>query len=795
MLYNYLLTAFRNFRNHKIHTLINIIGLSLGIAASLLNYVYVHHELNYDKFHTNAENIYRVYSHMKFGEFESISTGTMTPLAEALRKQGGNIINATVADSDGPITIKNLTNQTYFDGGEGYIADNAFLDVFDFPLAIGNKETVLTEPYSIVLTESLNKSLFAGRNPVGESVDIVGHEKPFKVTGVVKDVPNKSHIEFNYILSLATRSLENRSHWNEFGMTNYVEIQDGLPKEDAEVVLREVFHSNSGFPEGVFGTDELLFLQPILDIHLKSSHLRGSDDQNSMKVVTGFSLLGSIILLLACINFVNLATARGGERSREVGMRKVLGATRPNLIFQFIGESFIIALFALFIAMLILLLILPVFSELANRDFSFSPFQDLSTILSLIGILFFVGLLSGSVPAFYLSSFKPILVLKGLLKKSVKGRRVRSVLVVIQFIVSISLIISTVTIYSQLRYIQNQELGFDKDQIVTLEVSTDFNKKNISALKNQITSIPGVESVSASSGYPFSSHVNRIVFFPESTHDEEASVTCNTLDVDGDFLETYGIKLVDGRTFDELEGEKGADISIVNQAFVDKYIKDQDPIGYDLFGDGDNIVVGVVENFHCQPLTSPLDALGLFPDADRYRFLSVRIGAGHGFSVMASINDAWDKVIVDEPFDPVFLDDTVNAAYRSESKFAKLISSFTIVALIIASLGLFGLASYTIEARTKEIGVRKILGASVNHLLFLLTREFILPVIIAAAVSFPVAYYYMNKWLENFAYRISIGWEIFLISFVASLMIAFLAIGFHAIKMVQENPVNALRYE
>lgn len=751
MIRNYLKINFRNLANHKFYTALNIIGLSIGIASCLLILLYVYNELSYDKLHTKAERIYRVGLNGKIADQEIFTTNTCPPLAFTVTEEFPEVENAT--------RIYTHWGQQIIRYGEiaiveekVYFADSTFFDVFSYKLLEGDPATALTEPNTLVLPEDIAHKYFGDEPALGKTL-LVGTEKtPHKITGILEKLPSNTHLHFNVLRSMATYENSRSEYWLNNNLITYLLLDEGASPETLEEKFPALVEKYVG-PEvqqflGVSlesfsqqGNKYGFFLQPLLDIHLHSNLSDELEPNGDITYVYIFAAIAFFIIVLACINFMNLATARSANRAKEVGVRKTLGSLRTDLIWQFITESVLLSLIATLLAMIAAILLLTPFNNVAGKEISSELFTKAWFLLSLLGLMLIVGVLAGSYPAFYLSSFRPVEVLKGKLKAGMKSSGIRNVLVVFQFFISITLIICTLLVYEQLEYARTKNLGFDKENVEDILIST-YN-------------------------------------------------------VDHDNLPTMQMELMQGRNF-SLDFPTDTAAVILNEAAVREFGFDN-PLNETIlyFGNGreqEFKVIGVIKDFNYETLRNKIRPLALFFTKQGGN-ISVRIAPGNVASTVSVLEDTWEKYAPGEPFQYRFLDESYDALFRAEQQLGKVFSIFTGLAILVACLGLLGLAAFMTEQRTKEIGIRKVMGASITSVILLLSKDFTKLVIIAFALAIPVAYFIMNKWLESFAFRIEIGLGIFIVAGVAALLITWLTVSWQSIKAASANPVHSLRSE
>ncbi len=811
MLKNYLKITLRNLRRSKGYAVINILGLAVGMACCLLIARYLQHEQSYDQHHANADRVVRVALDATLGEQNVQSAMSAIPLARAMAEEIPEVAQATRLwhDRAGAMTV--YADDAQFLENNVVFADPNVFDVFTFPLQDGDPATALAEPYTVVLTESMAQKYFGDANPVGQTLNF---REPsdrdvftYTVTGVMADLPATSHLKIDFLASYVTQRWSEAQAWMGFGVYTYALLQEGTSARVVENKLAQVIERHAG-PQVMerFGISYDAFLatgqgyryftQPITDIHLKSSLEDEFGPNGSQTYVWVFSLVAVFILLIACINFMNLATARSAERAKEVGVRKVLGAVRSRLVAQFLAESVLLSVLALVVAGALISVALPLFNALTGLSLTLDTGAvPLITTLVVLGLG--VGLLAGCYPAFYLSRFRPALVLKQTTRTGPGASLFRNVLVVFQFAISIVLIAGTVVVYQQMGFLQAKNLGFDTEEVVVLE-GAEMMGPQAEAFRGALRDLPGIERVTNSElvpGRPFSGSLFRMEGAPE---DEVTALDFTYASFD--FVETLGLELVAGRSLDRNRPADSLAV-ILNEAAIAK-LGLTDPIGKNLVWGGESTytIVGVVRDFHIASLHHPITGVALLgPDprnTNRPNLLvSARVETDNLPQTLAEIEATWQEFAPEQPFVYTFLDQDFAAMYQSEQATGRLVAVFAFLALLIACIGLFGLAAFTAERRTKEIGVRKVLGATVPQLVGLLSQDFVKLVAVGFVVAVPVIYFAMQQWLQAFAYRMELGVAPFLLGGLLTLAIALVTVSYQSIKAALRDPVKSLRYE
>lgn len=802
MFRNFLLVMYRNMLRQKGYSFINIAGLSLGITASLLMVLYIHHELGYDRFHDNLDRIYRANLLVNMSGREDHLAITMPPLVpSSLEKVSALESGSRFMPGSGYI-IK-VDDQTFF-CEQPVTVDSTFLDIFSFHLLQGNVEDALSVPNSTVLTRKFADKMFPNDDPLGKIVT-TDNGKTLTITGIVEDPPVQSQLKFDLLTSVDSKD-QRFQGWGHIGnVYSYFLLKPGSDVASAREGIQNVFDENLGNQIKEIGGEWKIELFPMSKVHLHSDVKADFRSNGNGTYVTGLSVIAIFVLLLASINFINLSTARSAKRAREVGLRKVLGAFRSSLIRQFLAESIVYSILSVLIAIGLVYLLLPFFSELANRELDISVLLSTELIASLVGLVLVVGVVSGSFPAFYLSAFQPVVVLKGNYKGRSGGSWLRRILVVSQFIVSIGLIVATITVFKQIHYLQTKELGFDRDQLAYASLSPSARKMDAAELKNEISRIPGIEGIALSNSVPFGKSRMKLLLEPEGLAEDDSWDSWITF-ADPDYIPTVGFTLIEGRNFDINRPSDKREAVIINETAAKSLgweeplgkiipLERMDPDSPDGFTVDKAQVIGVMEDFHYASLHEPIEPMIFYMAEGQLGTITFRLAGGSILETKAMLEKKWGELFPDEKFELVFMDERIESQYRAELRFGKIIGSFTVFAIVIALMGLFGLASYAAEVRTKELGIRKVLGASDMTLIKLLTNEFTLLVLISTVIASPLAWKLIGQWLNSFAYRISIDPYIFLLSAITAIVLAWVSVGFQAFKAARSNPVDAIRYE
>ena len=785
MFRNYLKIALRNIKRHKGYSFINIVGLAIGMACCILILLWVQDELSYDRFHENADDIYRVIQDINFTDHSTTWSITQGPLGPSLKEDFPEIINATRITGRG---LRLTYNVKSYDEVV-VMADGSLFEMFTFPLVKGDPATALSDPLSIVLSEEMAEKYFANEDPIGKTIK-ADNQWDFQVTGVMKNIPHNSHLQFDFLIPFIFGRELNYTvdRWGNSQFRTYVQLQKG-------VAAKEIIQKISGylFEKPTIEKDARLNLQPLTRIHLYSNYEYDSAHGEIM-YVTLFSLIAFFILLIACINFMNLATARSGNRAKEVGMRKVSGAHKTDIIKQFYGESILLAFIALLFAVTFVWLLLPVFNNLAAKELSLDISGNLSILLGLLCIAIVTGIISGSYPALFLSTFQPVMVLKGARLSNLKGSIFRKILVVFQFSLTILLIICTIGVYNQLDYVRNRKLGYDKEHMIYFGMRGDMREK-FDSVKNELLQNPNILGVTASSnvptyGYTFSNSLWR---WEGQNPDEETLMRAVFIDVD--YFKTFGMEITEGRSFSKEFPTDATEAIMVNEEAV-KAMGMESPIGKHLSIQDENFrIIGIVKNYHFRSLRQEIDPLILIHSPENSRALFARLKSDQIPQTIGYMEKIWERFAPGYPFNYRFLDEALDRLYRSEQRIGTLFRYFSILAILISCLGLLGLASFMAEQRTKEIGIRKVLGATTPNIVALLSKEFTKWVLVANIAAWPIAYFALSKWLQSYAYSANIALWSFILSGMLALVIALITVSYQSIKAALANPVDSLRYE
>ena len=799
----YIKIAYRNLTQSKVYSGITIFGLALGLATSLLSVLYVADELRYDRFNQKADRIYRINGDVTYSRKESKLAVAPTPMAQTLKRDFPEVEEATRLGKYGSHLVK--SDKIAIREQRVLYADSTVFDVFTLPVIAGNSKKALTEPNSVVITQRMAQKYFGASNALNRTLTFdTGQVR--RVTAVISDIPAQSHFQADFLLPLHETEEAKVNKWGNHVFNTYILLRPGTDPASVEAKFEQIlqtyidpalrrFFQTTLAETRKAGNNFRYSLMPLADIHLHSDRAGELQPNNSMEYIYLFLSIAFFILLIAVFNFINLSTARSAKRAREVGVRKVMGSTRADLIGQFLAESLLFTFLALAVGLGLVYLLLPDFNMLAGKSLSISEITSgLSIGLLVLGTLL-VGVLAGLYPAFYLSSFQPIEVLKSKFW-IVPGRyNLRGVLVVFQFGLSVLLIIGTLLIHQQLRYIQTKKIGFNKEQVVVVKTS-EAQASDILTFKQEVLRNAAVKMGAVSGFLPVASNRWNDMWYPAGTTDQKQSVNMQEWKVDSDYIPTLELKLVQGRNFTP---GRVADSTAKRLGYAQ-------PIGKTIHKTGGEqlTIIGVVQDFHYESLRTMIEPVALVVNAEMLGSsvekmaldaVSFRLTTSDMAATLRSIETIWKKTAPGRPFEYTFLSDEFDALYRTEQRIGQLFTGFAIVAVLIACLGLFGLSVFAAEQRTKEIGVRKVMGASVAGITTLLAKDFLKPVLISILIASPLAWYGMSRWLQEFAYKIDIEWWTFALSGLLAITIALATVGFQSVKAALANPVKSLRSE
>jgi len=807
MIKNFIKTAWRNLKSNKVFSFINVFGLSVGLTCCMLIGAYLYQELSYDTYPANAKQLYRVGLRMLGNATSADYPFVDVAVGQGIKNAFPQVLASTRLTQRGPVFVK--YNEKQFKENKIVLIDSNFFQLFSIPLVEGDSKTSLTEPNSIVITKAFEKKYFGDSPALGKELTVGANL--VKVTGVIDKVPDNSHFHADAFMSLVTFITPRaKQTWSNVGYYTYLlldknadpkKLEAGFPQLVAKFVVPEIQHDMGvNLAEAQKSVNSFLFfLQPITDIHLYSATKYEFEPNGDIHYVYIFGALALFILLLACINFTNLSTASATKRSKEIGIRKVLGSPKNKLISQFLVESVMLTFLAMLFAMGLVYLLLPYFNDLAGKQITIGFFLSYNALILEIALTLIVGLIAGIYPAFFLSSFQIISILKGNggSQQASKGG-LRSSLIVFQFAISTALIIATFIVYQQLHFMQNKKLGYDKNQVLVLNDTYTLGN-NINAFKQQLLSDNRVVNATISDNVPGYNNMGGTEIYAKDIADKgtRTEIQSGIYWIENSYIPTLGMHLAKGRNFYPSSPSDSASVIINEAAVRDLGFGNSDPIGKTIIRSGQlhYTIVGVVKDFHYTSAKQKIAPLMMLASNNSKGSIIVRIKTTDVHHLINDIKNQWNTYNAGTPFSYSFLDEQFASLYNSEQRTGQIFTSFSIIAVIIACLGLFGLAAFTIRQRVKEIGVRKVLGASMGSITALLSKEFLKLIVIASLISFPITWYAMNKWLQSFAYRINIQWWVFILAGCIALLIAAITISFQSIKAALANPVKSLRSE
>ncbi len=795
MIKNLLLIALRNFNKDKWYNLLNVLGLTLGITFSLFLIFYIRDELNYDRYHENADRMFRIVSYIQEKDKKTDWTITQVPLAPVLKKDFPEVQEAVRFMSRERTLFKNGSNEFY--ETKAYYTDSNVFNVFTCHFLEGNPKTALNEPNSIVISKTLADKYFGTKaQVVGKTLKTV--YDLYKVTGVIEDVPKNSHLLFDMLISSSSVFKDNNggNNWGSFYIFTYVLLKPGTSAAAFEKKLEPMYAKYMAPIFAKFNVTMRYGVQPITEIHLHSKLEREPEETGDMSYIWIFSAVAFFMLLIACINYMNLTTARSARRAKEIGIRKVAGSTKRQLILQFLSESLLTAFVAVLLSMILVLLLLPLFNSISGKSFTLQTLLQPFNIILLFSILLFTGLVGGSYPAFYLSSFQPVSILKGALSKASGNANLRRTLVVLQFSIAMIMLICTWVVYSQLSYLRKKDLGFNKDQVMTITVNTGEDERSkINAMNNEFRALPGVKTVGTGNCYPGSPNINLNLFNVQtkSGHVDKA-VEC--YGIDEHYLSSLSIPVVSGRNFSGLADTLHA--IMVNESMA-KYFGWDNAIGMRVRFPGDTSsnyleVVGVVKDFNQKSLYNTIAPLLLFYNPNS-NIIQVKLNPGPISGSIAQAENIWKKYFPKLPFEYKFLDDDFNSQYAADQKRGKIFAAFSVLTILITCLGLLGLTAFTTQQKQKEISMRRVLGASVLQVVTMITKSYLWLSLIAAAIAFPLAGYFMNHWLKIFPYNTGLSVIPFILSALVIVVTAAFTAMYHSARAALTSPAKILKTE
>jgi len=794
MIKNYFLVALRNIKNYKFFSFINITGLAIGMACSFLIFIWVTDEFSFDRFHENEIDLYRLVGEVQNADALFKAVVTPYPMVSFLDDEIPEIVNHVCLR---PMSEKVLVEYEP-EGSEGRVkkfyegkivaVDSNFFEFFTYEFIKGNPKEAITGTNSVVISESIAAKYFGEKDPIGKTLSFYNGGVLLTVSGVLKDPPSNSHMQFDIVIPFADIfGSDFRTEWGNYYYNSYLQLIHGT---DPQVVVQKIEEAlKKRSPDS--GISIRIYLQPLRDVHLKSDF--DIDYNNSTSEINNnvyiFSLIAIFILLIACLNFINLTTARSGTRAREIGMRKISGASRPRLISQFFGESVFIAIIAYILAIIIILLLLDVFNQLTGKSLNFEQILNIKTILIFLGIAFFAGLVSGIYPALLLSSFEPLRVLKGEVQSNSKKSGFRKILVLVQFSISIILIISVFIVNRQLEYVRKKELGYDKENLVYFPVRGDYNNY-YSTFRDRLLQESNIQNVAISSDIPLNT-IHLWSGLDWEGKDPDDNTLMNFYTVDYDLIPTLDIRLSEGRNFSLNSDSVNY---IINETAARIMGMDEPLNQWFSLNETRGVIIGIVKDFNFKSLRTKVEPL-VFRVGEYLNYILIRINENDSQNSISRINAIWDELNPDYPFEYHFLDDDYEQLYIPEIRLGKLFNYFTFLAIFISCLGLLGLVSFMAQQRTKEIGIRKVLGSSVTGIIRLLSMEFTKWVVFANIIAIPIGWFFMNKWLQNFAYRTNMPWWIFVLAAVLVLLTALITTSFQSYQAATTNPADSIRQE
>lgn len=796
MIKNYIKVALRNIVRHPTYACINIIGLSIGIVCSLLLLLFILDELSYDSQHKNADRIYRIVSHIKTLDTELTIATSMSPIGPTLYSDYSEVESFLRIKNNGELLVMSGQNKFYEE--KIYTVDSSFFDFFDFKLTHGNPRTCLVEPNSMVISETLAAKYFANDNPIGKTLKTGGEEIPRKVTGVMQDAESNSHIHPNGLISYSSLPPTGQIEWGNLNDHTYIL----LPKSyNIDLFQRNFEAVNEKYIRPLFeqfNAQANFILQPLSSIHLHSKLEGEIEPTGDIYYIYIFGAISVFMLIIASINYMNLATARSANRSREVGIRKAMGSYKLQLIGQFMSESIVITLLAVVISSILVFFLIPGFNELTGKSLSLDFLTNPIVVLVLLGIVVLVGLVGGSYPSFFLANFDPSEVLKGKYSGKRGNAQLRKILVITQFSISLVMVISTWVVFDQLQYLKNKELGFNKDRVLRIALNGPQATQKYEVLKNAMLAHPNIEAIGSGRSTPGGNNLSMNGISVESEDGMMIEKVFQTIYIDNEYLNTLEIPLVSGRNFSRNVQLDTSQSVIVNEEMV-KHMGWENPLGKK-FGVivNENLemksmhVVGVIKDFHLRALKEPILPVVVRNTVENDNML-VRLKPEDIPGTIKFMEKSWSDIISNRPFEYNFIEQDFNKQYEADQKRGEVFGIFAIFTIMISCLGLFGLASFTAENRRKEIGIRKVVGASVSGIVFMMSLEFLKLVLAAVLIAFPVAYIIMGQWLEEFAFRMEMSPISFLLSALLTLLIAFITVSYHSITSAISNPSNALR--
>jgi len=811
MFKNHLKIAWRSLKKQSFFTFLNILGLSVGMAGGILISLFIYHGLSFDKMFADADRIYRVDADIQFGGEAHKSSEVGAPMAAAMKSDFSQVELTTRFRNIGSILVKKEGTKNNVKAGSGTYVDDTFFEMFGVQLLYGDTKTALTKPNTLVLTKTQAKKYFELNQALGQTL-ILENSETYTVTGVIEDLPKNSFLRDRHVfMAMAGYEDSKQIEWTNHNYFTFVKLVKGTNPNDFDVLLASMIdkyiipYAQKIFP-GVTreqfeasGNYIIYKVMPLTDIHLYSNNKETELSANSsIQNVYILSFIGVFLILLAMVNFMNLSTAYSLKRAKEVGVRKTLGSGKIELIKQFLTESGIISFISLVLAIILAKIALPLFNDISGKEIIIplaSPFFWISILI----VTIVLSLLSGSYPAFFMSRFKPVQVLKGGNSITTAGGTVRNSLVVFQFAISVFLIVSTLTVFQQLRYMKNKDIGYAKDQVLIIN-DTYAAGKQVQSFKEEVQKLGQVKNVSLSGFLPTPSYRNSSSFFKEGAMEQENTINMQNWDVDHDYISTLDMEIIAGRDFNPSFAADSTATILNESAVAILGMKPEEALGVRISNEMglENPkfykIIGVIKNFHFESLRNEISSLSLYLDRSTGS-MAVKLAAGDFSNTIANIENIWKEVAPGQPFNYEFLEDSFNKTYEAEKRLGHVFVIFTILSILIACLGLFGLAAFNAQKRTKEIGVRKVMGASVSQITYELTLDFLKLVGIAILISIPIGWYAMSKWLEDFSYRIDMSIGTFIVAALLAIIISILTVGYQSIKAAIVNPIKSLRTE
>ncbi len=792
MFKNYFKIAFRTIKKQKLSSFINIASLVIGMTCCILIFLYVFHEVSYDNFHKNADRIYRTTMYCKMGNSDWYSGEAPGPMATVLRQEYPEVEYSSRIISQNHLRLE-VNNSIFNEQRLKYVGNDVF-NIISIDFVQGNPDAIINTPYTLLITEEIAQKYFADENPVGEKIKI--NEKDFEIRGIIKNPPSNMHagLVYNFVTSIYSYRLkpEEMTYWPNFYGQTFIKLNKGTDAKVFERKIKRIAHEYYGDYFKKRGWTFECFLESISSLHLHSK----ADPGNSMLNVYSFSIIGFLILCIACFNFINLSTARYFARTKEIGLRKVIGAQRVNIISQFFGESMLLTVIALLTSIPLVLFILPYFNHLIDRQLGIINLFQSTHLFFMLLLLFFVGIFAGSYPSFYLSNLMPALIISNRSAAGSYRSTLRKLFIIFQFSITTVLIIASLVVYNQINYMKNQDLGFDKEQKIIIPAR--FNN-NFESVKSEFLNHPDIVGATASNippGRTGSSITTRLY------GEEVKEIVMNYNFIDHDFIPQYKIQMAAGRSFSKNISTDLGKAFILNEAAARAFgwNSPHEAIGKIIegVGRGDEYkrrIIGITKDSHYQGLQKEIKPLVMLYNPDRFYTLSLTVRAENLRQIISFIETKWGELHLGSIFSFSFLDENLNRLYASEEKIAVIFITLTFLAIFISCMGLFGMAAILVEQRTKEIGVRKVLGASVPDIIRMLTQKFAVLVLSSNLIAWPIAYFFMNKWLQNFAFKIKVGIPIFIFATIIVFLIAFLTVSYQSIRAALANPVDALKYE